>query len=172
MSPKIRFFEKKRGGRRTGSKFWGTVFEALFYLGLLLFGCVLLVWMLVNHIYPHWGANRYYVETQAKVLDRRIVEQGRGDARTFRPEVQVEYEVGVAEYRNWTFGATRVTYPERAAAEEAMERFQPDSRCPIYYDPAEPSRAVLVRDLSGAAWFCCCRPWRSSSSGALVWSSA
>jgi len=50
VSPQIRFFEKKRGARRTGSKFWGTVFEALFHLGLLLTGCLLLVWILVTRI--------------------------------------------------------------------------------------------------------------------------
>lgn len=149
MSPRIRFFEKKRGARRTGSKFWGTVFEALFYLGLLLGGCLLLVWILVTRIYPHWGANRYYQETSGAVLNRRVVALGPG---SFRPDVHVQYDVDGAEYRTWTFAATRTTFPERSLAESALERFQVHETYPVYYDPAEPSRAVLVRDLSGASW--------------------
>lgn len=152
MSPKIRFFEKKRGGRRTGSRFAGTVVEALFYLGLLIAGCGLLVWILVRQIYPHWGANRYYLEARATVLDRRIVEQGQADARTYRPDIHVEYSVDGAEYRTWTYGATRVAFAERALADEALERFPLRSECPVYYDPMEPTRAVLVRDLSGTGW--------------------
>ncbi len=148
MSPKIRFFEKKRGGRRTGSRFAGTVVEALFYLGLLIAGCGLLVWILVRQIYPHWGANRYYLETRATVLDRRIVEQGLADARTYRPDIHVAYSVDGAEYRTWTYGATRVAFAERALADEALERFPLRSECPVYYDPMEPTRAVLVRDVA------------------------
>jgi len=152
VSPQIRFFEKKRGARRTGSKFWGTVFEALFHLGLLLTGCLLLVWILVTRIYPHWGANRYFHETRAVVLDRRILETGNGDTRLYRPDVQVEYVVDGAQYRTWTFAVTRTNYPERGLAERAAERFQVRGDYPLYYDPAEPSRAVLVRDHSGTSW--------------------
>ncbi len=162
MSPKIRFFEKKRGGRRTGSKFWGTVFEALFYLGLLLAGCLLLVFILVTRIYPHWGVNRYYLQTTGTILNRRIIELGSGEARTYRPDVQVEYQVDGAEYRTWTFGVSRTTFPERNIAANALERFQVQSDYPLYYDPSEPSRAVLVRDLSGASWLLLLPP------GALV----
>lgn len=164
MSAKIRFFEKKRGGRRTGSRFAGSVVEALFYLGLLLAGCGLLVWILVTQIYPHWGANRYYVETSATVLDRRIVEQGRADARTYRPDIQVEYTVDGAGYRTWTYGATRVAFADRKLADEALERFpvRAEHPVPVYYDPAEPSRAVLVRDMSGTGWLLLLAP------GALI----
>lgn len=162
VSPKFRFFEKKRGGRRTGSKFWGTVFEALFYLGLLLSGCLLLVLILVTRIYPHWGANRYFLQTFGAILNRRIIEQGSGEARTYRPDVQVEYQVDGAEYRTWTFGATRMVFPERKIAEDALERFQVHGVYPVFYDPSEPSRAVLVRDRSGISWLLLLPP------GALV----
>lgn len=152
MSPRFRFFEKKRGARRTGSRFWGTVFEALFYLGMLLGGCFLLVWILVTRIYPQWGANRYYLETQARVLDRRILESGSGQARAYRPDVQVEYEVEGAEYRTWTYAVARTSYPEQGIVEQQLEPFAVGSVHPLYYDPAEPSRAVLVRDFSGSSW--------------------
>lgn len=152
MSAKIRFFEKKRGGRRTGSRFAGTVVEALFYLGLLIAGCGLLVWILVSQIYPHWGANRYFRETRATVLERRIVERHQGDAQAYRPDIHVRYEVQGAEYRTWTYSATRVEFPDRQQAEEALEPFPVHAERPIYYDPMEPTKAVLVRDLSGAGW--------------------
>lgn len=140
----------------------GTVVEALFYLGLLIAGCGLLVWILVSQIYPHWGANRYYIQTLATVLDRRTVAQGRDDARTYRPDIQVEYTVDGADYRTWTYAATRVSFADETVAKEAMERFLVGSKYPLYYDPTEPSRAVLVRDMSGTGWLMLLAP------GALI----
>ena len=152
VSPTFRFFEKKRGARRTGSKFWGTVFEALFYLGLLLVGCVLLVWTLVSFVYPQWGANRFYLTTQGTVLGHRVIDPVREDAPNYQPQVQVEYTVDGSLYRTWTYGATKVAFPDHESAEFALRPFEVGGLYPTYYDPADPSRAVLVRDLSGAIW--------------------
>lgn len=153
VSPTIRFLDKKRGGRRTGSKFLGTVFEALFYLGLLVVGCVLLVWTLVSYVYPQWGANRYYQSAPGTVLDRRIIEPNESGAANYQPLVHVAYTVDGAQYSTWTFAATPIKYTERAAAERAYQRFRPGVSTPtVYYDPADPSRAVLVRDMTGAVW--------------------
>lgn len=45
MARPFRLWEKKRGSRQTGSRFWGGIGEALFYATLLLIGTIALVYL-------------------------------------------------------------------------------------------------------------------------------
>ena len=103
MARKFRFYQKKRGNRRTGSKKLGSAGEAAFYAGVFLIGCGILVWVFVALLIPEWQANNEFARVVGVVLQTRIGEKEGDDGTLYRPEVQIEYEIEGESYRIWTY---------------------------------------------------------------------
>jgi hypothetical protein len=61
LALKLRYFEKKRGNRRTGSKTVGSAGEAIFFAILLLLGCGGMVALVVFLVAPEWRVNREFI---------------------------------------------------------------------------------------------------------------
>ncbi len=74
MARYFRYFEKKRGHRRTGSRLLGNVGEAVFYAVLLVVGCACIVFGVVWLIIPEWRVNHGFVEQPCKVIETRVAE--------------------------------------------------------------------------------------------------
>jgi hypothetical protein len=92
-----------------------------------------------------------------KVL-KAEVEQGEsiadedGMTRTiYYPSVEYEYEVGgqVFTGKKISFGATQ-TYSSNAKAAAELAQYPLGKPVPVYYDPADPGQAVLVRKAKGS----------------------
>lgn len=149
MSRFLRIYEKKRGGRRTGSSKLGSVGEALFFSVFLLFGIAALVVMLLTIVWPELRANRHYVETRCKVVSRSISEHRGEDSVTYRPDITVEFELLGKKFRTTTYDAARMYQGGRDHAEAALAKFQEGKEYPCWYDPTNPTQAVLVRGYSG-----------------------
>ncbi|HTU26972.1 MAG TPA: DUF3592 domain-containing protein [Pirellulales bacterium] len=149
MSRRFRFYEKKRGDRRTGSKQFGNVGEALFFGFFLLVGCLALWAMGVFLIVPEWRANRHFVETTCVVLHKAVGQAGEPESQRYRPEIEIEYNVDGQTFRPTIYDATGMYSVSRASAEEALARFEVGKEYPCWYDPIDPGRAVLVQGYSG-----------------------
>jgi hypothetical protein len=143
---------KKRGHRRTGSRVWGTAGEAAFFLLLFGLGCAGLAALFFMLIVPEGRVQREFVETACLVLDRRIDQQVRDDGPAYRPEIRIQYELGGETYRTWTYDIHQSQFSQEARAEQIIKRFQPGKRSTCWYDPADPSVAVLVRGLNWWIW--------------------
>ena len=97
MARSFRFYEKKRGNRRTGSRVVGSVGEVVFFAAFLVLGCVWLVRGFVCDVVPEWRVAHEFVEHKCTVLEKRVVESLPGDAATlYRPEVRIEYRINGA----------------------------------------------------------------------------
>jgi hypothetical protein len=99
---------------------------------------------------PEWRANHDYVETRGVVLDKRLAVLQGDDGPTWRPEVFVRYTVGGREFRVWTYDALPMYSNFRSMHERALGRFTVGREYPLWYDPADPEKAVLVR---GYTWW-------------------
>jgi len=162
LAPRVRLLVKKRGDRRTSSSTVGSIGEALFFGLLLLFGLVGLAAAVVFLLIPEWRANQQFVGHTCHVLDARIATQQREDGQVYRPEVQIEYRVGPRSFRIWTYDVATARdlsssyWSSREQAEEALEAFVVDRRHPrpyaCWYDPANPSVAVVVRGYRWWIW--------------------
>ncbi|MEN6405552.1 MAG: hypothetical protein ABFC77_03680 [Thermoguttaceae bacterium] len=158
MARSFRFYGKKRGNRRTGSPMLGSVGEALFWAVLLLLGCGGAVWMVVALVVPEWRVHHEFVETQCKVLDKRINQKPGDDGPLFGPELKIEYNAG-GDITTWTHYDIHNAYtPNRREAEAILEQFAVPSAAsgpcyPCWYDPADPYVVVLVRGYRWGRWF-------------------
>lgn len=162
MARRFRYYGKKRGHRRTGSPRLAGIVEAVLSALFMLVGCCWLLWMIVSYVLPEWRANHEFVETTCRVLDKRIDEQDFADGPLYRPEIKIQYEVAGVEYkdRHWDvfrqYGDRRSYLGRREEAQAALDRFELYSAgrktYPCWYDPANPSVAVLVRDYRFVRW--------------------
>jgi len=152
LARNFRFYEKKRGNRSTGSKTVGSLGEALFFGALLALGCGGLVLILVMLVIPEWRANHAFLEAPCVVLDKRVGRHEGGDGVRYRPEIRIQYEVAGKRYVIWTYDLRAAYSPGEEAAQEVLGRFAPNERHSCWYDPSDPSVAVLKRGYSWWFW--------------------
>jgi len=152
LARNFRIVPKKRGNRSTGSKVWGKVVEAALAAGFLLAGCIALLVVLVQVVIPEWRANHQFVEHKCVVLETRLGKHEGGDGALYRPEIRIQYSVDGEMYVAWTYAVGGRYSASRAAVQEIVQRFQPGREYPCWYDPADPSVAVLARSYSWWTW--------------------
>lgn len=150
MARWLRLYEKKRGHRRTGSKQFASLGEALFFGVFLVAGAVFFAVMFANLVIPEWRANRHFAEVPA-VVDRVVIHEteARDGSITYRPDIYIHYTVGGRRYHTVTYNVRRDTFGNRDAALACADQFTPGSEYPCWYDPMDPAKAVLVRGYSG-----------------------
>jgi hypothetical protein len=135
----FRYYGKKRGNRRTTSSKAGIIGEAVAFAVCLALGCAGVVLAFSDLVVPDWRVNHDFVATTCTVLEKRVGEKvSPGDAL-----LKIEYEVAGTTYR------PNVQAP--------TDRFQIYSRAlknryPCWYDPANPSTVVLVREYHWMTW--------------------
>ena len=158
MARNFRYFEKKRGHRRTGSRTLGSLGEALFFASLLVLGCAGLVAGILWLLIPEWRLHHGFKETTCLVQKKRLGEKEGDGATLYRPEIKIEYEAQGKQYSPWTYDlntadmSDRAYSSDRAAVEAALDAFVEGQKYPCWYDPSKPDRAVLVRAYQGWLW--------------------
>ncbi|MHC4405396.1 MAG: DUF3592 domain-containing protein [Planctomycetota bacterium] len=156
MARTYRFYQKKRGNRRTGSHKLGSAGEALFFAACLLLGCGGLVILFLALVVPEWKANYEFVRTDCKLRRARVQQKAGDDGVLYRPEVEIEYHIDGEKHVVWTYDVHTLRgggySADREEAEAVRDRFEDKlgRQYLCYYDPDKPSDAVLVR---GTAWW-------------------
>jgi hypothetical protein len=115
-------------------------------LGAGTLGVAVMVFALVL---PEWRVNHVYVETRCVVLDKRLVENSDEDGTTYRPEVLVRYAVAGQQHQVWAYNAFGGSSGFRSAQQAILDRFTIGREYSLWYDPARPDKAVLIR---GYTW--------------------
>jgi hypothetical protein len=148
----LRWYEKKRGSRRTGSPWLARAAEALFFALLIAAGLAATSLLLSRWLIPEWQANRRFTRGVGRVLETRLLPRTQDGATVYRPEVRVQYQVDGQTYETWTYDVARVYATSHAAAEAAAARFRVGQEYPLWYDPRDPLRAALVLGTSWWGW--------------------
>lgn len=156
MAPRIRYYQKKRGNRRTGSKTMARVGEAIFFAVLLLLGCGGLVVMFFSQVVPQWRVNHEFLRHGCVVLDTRVDERETEGGAEYRPEVQIEYRIEDETYRIWTYDIWTLEEGgyrgDGDQARAALDRYPVGREIDCWYNPVDPSEAVVVRRASWWVW--------------------
>ncbi len=153
MARTFRYFEKKRRHRRTTSRRLAVLGETLFFTVFLFGGIGGLFVLYFTVVVPQWQANTEFVAHHCKVLDKHIGEKDGDEETLYRPEIQIEYSIGdekfvVWTYDIWAFDPTGGYSPGKEDKQKILDGFQAGQQYPCWYDPEDPSRAVLVRNYS------------------------
>lgn len=147
----IRLYEKKRGDRRTGSRLFGNLSEALFFGFFLIVGCIAFAGMFGGLVWPEWRANRQFAAARCVVLGKQVHESPatENDPATYLPEIHIRYEIDGRQYDEKTYDVAGSTSADRTAVEAMIRPFDVGQEYPCWYDPIDPHRVVLVRGYSG-----------------------
>ncbi len=151
-----RFFEKKRGERRTGSQAWGSFGEGAFYGVLLVAGLVFGGVMLSGVAVPEWRMNHDFVETRglvvARGLMRREFEDPPGSVQTtWQPCARVRYSANGVEHEAWSRPSATTATADRGVALAAASHAV-GSTITCWFDPHDPGTVVLERGYNWWMW--------------------
>jgi len=147
LARKLRYYEKKRGNRRTGSKILGSAGEALFFAILLLLGCGGLAALVVFLVVPQWRVNHEFVETTCRLEEKRLGQTDSEDGTLYRPELKIEYQVdGQPYHSSWTYDVRHAYSSGPEDQETVLKQFTLGKQYPCWYDPADPYVVVLLRE--------------------------
>ena len=153
MARDIKFYGKKRGDRRTGSRQMGRAGMGFFFGAFLLVGLGALVLILFTLSIPEWRVNHEFVEARCLVIESRVGETNGDDGPTYRPEFKMEYTVGDDVYTEWRpHDVTGVYTSNRGRSERIVGQFPVGQEFPCWYDPRDPRTVVLARGYSWFAW--------------------
>jgi Protein of unknown function (DUF3592) len=128
--------------------------EAAVFAFFLALGTVFLVLLLRMPVLPEWRANHDFVRTTGAVLKKRVMPNAEGTS--YRAEIFVRYTVGDRQYQRWTYDVTFDSpwaySSNRDLRQAEIDRFEEARPCPVWYDPEDPTTAVVVRGYSGFLW--------------------
>ncbi|MGA2060793.1 MAG: DUF3592 domain-containing protein [Thermoguttaceae bacterium] len=145
MARTFRWYQKKRGNRRTGSRTLGSIGEALFFAFFLLVGGIALAVMISTLLIPEWQVNHEFVEHPCKVIGRRLDEIEDKNGTLYRPQFQIEYSVNGVEYRPWTYTISNPYSSGKEIQQAILTKFSVGDTVPCWFNPLNPGQAVLVR---------------------------
>ena len=152
LARSFRIVPKKRGNRSTGSKVWGKVIECALSAAALVAGTIALVVVLVKVVIPEWRVNHQFVEHTCVVLQTRLAKQEGADGTLYRPEARIQYSVNGETYVTWTYSIRGRYTASRAEVEKILQSLEPGEEYTCWYDPADPSVAVLVQTYTWWSW--------------------
>lgn len=153
-----RFFEKKRGDRRTGSQAWGSAGEAAFYAALLLAGLVFGGLLISGVAVPEWRINHDFLPARAAVLgkglERRSVADPPGVVHTtWSPVLRLRFTVDGVVREAWSRSPVTAVTPDRAVALARLGAFPGiGTEISCWYDPEAPDTVVLNRGYNWSMW--------------------
>lgn len=149
----IRFYGKKRGGRRTGSNLLATLGSGCFCALALTIGFVALGKILVLLTIPEVRANRDFIEQTALLLDKRLDERPTAEGAEYAPRFLLKFSVRGRTHTPWAlFNITDLHTHDRPREEALLARFETGREYTCWYDPREPERVVLSRGYSWFTW--------------------
>lgn len=147
---------KKRGRRRTGSKFAGNVGEAAFYLLLFVLGCAGLITLVSSYFSRSWPVEYYFptihfARAEAVIDDGRVREvHSRSGAVRFDPQLKLRFEAYDRPRTHWLSIARPQTTREQAQG--WLDTIKPGQQQELWFDPQQPSRSTLVRPRTWGLW--------------------
>lgn len=146
MARTFRLYGKKLGNRRTGSEYWGRLGAVVMFGACYLAGCFLLAHTIHERLLPEWRVVAYFEPAPAVVLHARVAEQVERGSTFYRPEIQIRYDAGGATFTPWCrYDAAETRYARPDTPKEVVERYPDGEAVTAWYDPLQPSRAVLFR---------------------------
>ncbi len=145
-----RFFGKKRGHRRTGSRAWGVVGDGLFHGAFLLAGLFFGGLLLAGVAAPEWRVNHAFRETRGTIIAKGLARVSIADppgsvATQWRPCLRLRYAADGAMREAWSRGTNAEGFAQRSKALERLDAWRLEAEVPCWYDPAAPETVVLER---------------------------
>lgn len=152
-----RFYAKKRGHRRTGSREWGVFGDGLFHGTLLVAGLCFGALLVSGVAAPEWRINHEFRESRATILAKGLARTTVADppatvVTSWRPCLRVRYIANGNVLESWSNGPSAESTPDREAALRRLAAWKLGDETTCWYDPSAPRSVVLQRGYSWWLW--------------------
>jgi hypothetical protein len=152
-----RFYAKKRGHRRTGSREWGVFGDGLFHGTLLGAGLFFGALLVSGVAAPEWRINHEFQESRCTILAKGLARTTVSDPPpavivSWRPCLRVRYMANGSVHESWSQGASTENTPDREAALRRLAVWKLGDEATCWYDPAAPQTVVLQRGYNWWLW--------------------
>lgn len=152
-----RFYGKKRGHRRTGSREWGVFGDGLFHGTLLVAGLFFGALLASGVTAPEWRMNHAFRESRGMILAKGLARTTVADpagtvARTWRPCLRVRYAAEGSLHESWSQGPSGENTANRDVALRRLAAWKVGTETPCWYDPAAPDTVVVQRGYNWWLW--------------------
>ncbi len=151
MGISFRFYEKKRGTRRTGSHRAGSIGELCFSCAMFVLGIIGTISLWCSLLQPEWEVNFRFAQGVCRVTAKQIESKSVDEQELYRPLVTLEYQIGKQIYQTTTYDIRGNWYEEKVEAANRIVRIRVGKDYRFWYDPLDPRRAVLVQGIT--IWF-------------------
>ena len=151
MGISFRFYEKKRGTRRTGSHRAGSIGELCFSCAMFVLGIIGTISLWCSLLQPEWEVNFRFAQGVCRVTAKQIESKSVDEQNLYRPLVTLEYQLGKQIYQTTTYDIRGNWYEEKVEAANRIVRIRVGKDYRFWYDPSDPRRAVLVQGIT--IWF-------------------
>lgn len=94
-----------------------------------------------------------YPSTRGTVIRSVIKETGSSDDTTYSPEIDFTYPVNGKTYSSNTYRYGQVGSSQRSHADSVVAQYVVGQQVVVYYNPADPTDAILDRDTQGMDLF-------------------
>jgi hypothetical protein len=112
------------------------------FLGFGLFALGFAGKLVIDHVRVH----SEFVRTTCVIVDKRLVENHDSDGSTYRPEFTFRFDADGETIEATGYSVIgRFSTGSRSANQRIVDRFEIEDEYPCWYDPKDPSRAVLTR---------------------------
>lgn len=141
---------------KTGGEIWNTVFGWVGAAILTLVGLMLTI--AGSYELSQGRKTRSWLETSGRILESDIVSRSSTSRRStdtsrtisqtdtdYDVELRYSYTVGNGAFEGRRVQYGNTSHDERAAAQEELARYPRGTDVPVYYDPQDPARSVLVK---------------------------
>lgn len=107
-------------------------------------------------IRPELQVLNEYRETTCTVLAKDVITgttRRKGKTRTnYRPELSIRYEIDGKVYEARTYDRSRVSSGSKSSVEHTLAQYEIGKQYPCWYDPADPSAAVVHKGIPFSGW--------------------
>ncbi|MDD3470473.1 MAG: DUF3592 domain-containing protein [Thermoguttaceae bacterium] len=151
MGISFRFYEKKRGTRRTGSHRAGSIGELAFSCAMFVLGIIGTIGLWCSLLLPEWEVNFGFAQGACRVTAKQIESKSVDGKELYRPLVTLEYQIGHQIYQTTTYDIRGNWYEEKVEAANRIVSIRIGKDYRFWYDREDPRRAVLVQGIT--IWF-------------------
>ncbi len=120
--------------------------------GVLIVGSVVLAIFFIRPLL-HWNSAQSWPSADAKILSSEIEVSKAKESTSYEAKFTYTFDVDGQEYSGNQYGFFVFSGSEKAS-EELVSRYPVGAETKIFYNPGQPSDAVMDRALGPAVWVC------------------
>ena len=134
---------------RMGKKLAGMVGVTLFWCGIT----GVFLGLALHSLLKHRDAQRRFHTVEGEVIASKVKEESGEDGSTYKPLVKYRYAVDGVEYTSMRYSYSTWSSSGGSWANSVVRKHPAGQKVTVYYDPDEPSEALLHLDVPSMSYF-------------------